>query len=70
VQAFEHSHPMRNEKYLSPILSMLKNPHPVTTPDSHRPSMVAPTVRAMGLLSDLPMRQRACDVGICEGLLS
>lgn len=51
------------QTYSSPIFSMLKSPHFVPTSDSRRSStrftMVAPTARAMRLLSDLRTRRSA-----------
>lgn len=63
VHAFGDVHSVRNVKYSSPIFSMWNSPHWVPTSDSRRSStrltMVAPTARAIRLLSDLRTRRRA-----------
>lgn len=62
MHAFGVEHSVRYVKYSSPIFSMLNNPHFVPTSDSRRSStrltMVAPTARAMRLLSDFRTRRR------------
>lgn len=63
VQAFGFLHFVKSVKYSSPSFSILNRPHPVPTSDSRRSSMrltmVAPTARAMRLLSDFLTRRIA-----------
>ena len=63
VHAWGSLHSVRKEKYSSPIFSMWKRPHLVPTSDSRRSStrltIVAPTARAMRLLSVLRTRRSA-----------
>lgn len=69
-QTSDLSHLIKLWTYSSPIFSMLKRPHRVPMSDSRRSSrrftMVAPTARAIRLLSDLRTRRMAVMSAFCN----